>query len=58
MSHHVTDKVVKEKILMGNPVPSNIEGTPILDKCIKDLLLENKRASTLNYEEALKSIHN
>ena len=30
---------------------------PILDKYIKDLLLENKITLTLNHEEDLKSIH-
>ena len=41
---------------MENPAPSNIIGTPILDNYIKELLLENKRTSTLNHEEALKGI--
>ena len=27
--HHVTEKKVKEKILMENPVLSNIKGTPL-----------------------------
>ena len=44
MSHHVTDKKVKEKILTENPVPSNIKGTSILDNCIKEILLKNMRS--------------
>ena len=57
MSHHVTDKEVKEKILMRIPVLSSIKGTPILDNYMKERLLGNKRALTLNHEEALKGIH-
>ena len=58
MSHHVTDKEIKGKILMENPVPSNIKGTPILDNYIKELLLKNKRTLTLYHDEALWGIHN
>ena len=57
MSHHVPDKEVKEKILMRIPVLSSIKRTPILDNYMKERLLGNKRALTLNHEEALKGIH-
>ena len=57
ISHHVTEKEVKKKILMENPVSSNIKETPTFDNYIKELLLENKKELTLNHEEAVKGIH-
>ena len=57
MSHYINNKKVKEKILMENPVSSNIKGTPNLDNYIKDLLLENKRKLILNHGETLKGIY-
>lgn len=42
---------------MENLVSSNIKGTPTFDNYIKELLLENKTALTLNHEEAVKGIH-
>ena len=42
---------------MENPVSSNIKGTLDLKNYIKELLLKNKRTLTLNYEEAVKGIH-
>ena len=57
MSHYINNKKVKEKILMENPVSSNIKGTPNLDNYIKELLLENKRKLILNHGETLKGIY-
>ena len=56
MSIHVQEKDVREKILQNNPVPQNVKVCQRLDEYIKELLLENKRSSTLYHEKILKGI--
>ena len=52
MTHHVSDRVLKDKVF-ASPCPHNMKGTPILDGYIKELLLENIK--NFNHEDALKS---
>ena len=54
MSIHVPEKDIREKILQNNPVPRNVKVCQRLDEYIKELLLENKKYSTLYHEKILK----
>ena len=48
--NHISKKDLKEKILQEKPVPLNIKKIQILDKYIKELLVENKKSYILNHE--------
>lgn len=56
MGHHVSDNNIKGRILRHNPVLSIIKRTLIIDYYDKELLLEKRKTSTVNHEDALKSI--
>ena len=56
MSIHVSEKDIREKILQNNLVPRNVKVCQRLDEYIKELLLENKKSSTLYHEKILKGI--
>ena len=56
MSIHVPEKDIREKILRNNPVPRNAKVCRILDEYRKELLLENKKSSTLCHEKIFKGI--
>ena len=56
MSTHVSEKDIRERILQNNPVPRNVKVCQRLDEYIKELLLENKKSSTLYHEKILKRI--
>ena len=59
MSIHVSNKDIKEKILLSNPLPDNIKISQLLDEYIKELLVENKKHNTLNQEKVSRpSGHN
>ena len=45
---------IHDKILAANPIPHNVKGIQKLDECIKELLSNNKKLSTLNQEKTLK----
>ena len=45
---HISDKVIKEKILSNTPVPSNVPVPPALDIYIKDLINESVNKSKVN----------
>lgn len=53
---HIPDKTVKEKILLDNPVPKNIDAPPKVDLFIKDLLQENNMRRTLSLDQTLSNI--
>ena len=55
MTHHVSDRVLKDKVLASTRF-DNMKGTPVLDGYIKKLMLENRKSLTVNHEDALKSI--
>ena len=52
----VSEKDIRERILQNNPVPRNVKVCQRLDEYIKELLLENKKSSTLYHEKILKRI--
>ena len=54
---HVSDKDVKEKVLIESPVPTNIKPAPELDAYIKNLLQSNSKHLTLKQDKTLKSLH-
>ena len=54
---HVSDKDVKEKVLVESPVPTNIKPAPELDAYIKNLLQSNSKHLTLKQDKTLKSLH-
>ena len=56
MSIHVSEKDIRERTLQNNPVPRNVKVYQRLDEYIKELLLENKKSSTLYHEKILKGI--
>lgn len=56
MGHHVSDNNIKGRILRHNPILSIIKRTLIIDYYDKELLLEKRKTSTVNHEDALKSI--
>ena len=53
---HVPEKDLKDKILNVNQIPSNMRKPQILDTYIKELLVENKKSSTMYQDKVLKSI--
>ena len=57
MRTHISDKDIKNNVLMENPIPSNIKKIPKLDSYIKILLQSKKRFSTLKIEKTFKMIH-
>ena len=56
MSIHVSEKDIRERTLQNNPVPRNVKVYQRLDEYIKELLLENKKSSTLYHEKIRKGI--
>jgi len=56
MENHISDKDIRDKILLFSPIPSNIREAHNLDNYIKELLVENKKSLTLNHEMNLKQI--
>ena len=58
MIHRVPENEIKEKIVSENSVPNNSEGTPSIETCIKERLIENKKSLTLTHYDSLKCIYN
>ena len=53
LTNHISEKDLREKILLENPVPSNTTNEHILDEYITEPLLKNKKSKTnksLNHE--------
>ena len=53
MSVYVPEKDIREKLLQNNPVPRNVNVSQRLDEYIKELLLGNKKSSTLYHEKII-----
>ena len=57
MATHVSEKKIKDEILMKNPVPSNLVEPQKLDAYyIEELLSENKRNMNLQNKKTLKGM--
>lgn len=56
MNIKVTDKDMKEKILLEDPVPLNMKTVPDLDGYMKQLLIDHHKHNTLHIEKVLKGI--
>ena len=54
VSIHVAEKDIRQKFLQNNPVPRNIKVCQRLNEYMKELLLENKKSTTLYHEKILK----
>ena len=52
----MSEKDIREQILQNNPVPQNVKVCQRLDEYITEILLENKRSSTLYHEKILKGV--
>ena len=57
MKSHVSEKDIKEKVLIENPAPTNIKPTPELDGYIRNLLQNNTKHVTLKQDRTLKLLH-
>ena len=52
----MSEKDIREQILQNNPVPRNVKVCLRLDEYIREILLENKRSSTLYHDKILKGV--
>ena len=52
----VPDKEIKDSVLFGNPVPSNIQKPKSLDDFYKDLLEEKRKRVEQNFDDVLTKL--
>jgi len=55
---YISDKELKEKILLKDPVPTNIKAVPHLDEFIKEIMKDERKNNEILVDSVLEKVQN